>query len=290
MSRKHYFLRLILILSLLFLAACSSSRNESNSGHDKASPEATPPEIVQTQDAFSQRLTNSERKVIYEALLSILVNDIDKAVDDLNNKALIIGGYVANSSRNSSDDHPSASVTYRIPQDNYLDFLVYARDLGEIENEYIDSKDVTEEFVDLEARLLSYRTHEERLLAMYELGQNIDELLALERELARVRENIETIEGRLRYFEENIEMTLVTINLYKGSGVTEIPGIKPVGFKETLRRALKAIVNSLTFLLNILSYGLVALAASLPFLIPALALIILFFHLRRKRKKTDTTP
>lgn len=284
MSRKHFLLRFLLTLALLFIAACSSSKVENGPDTNRDQSRAAPPGVALEQDK------PMERKIIYQASLSVSVDDVDKAAADLYNKALVLGGYVANSSRNSAGESPFARITYRIPQGHYPDFLGFARGLGEADNETIDSTDVTEEFVDLEARLLSLKAHETRLLAMYELGQSIEELLALERELARVRGEIETIEGRLRYLEENVDMALVTVYLSKGPGVTEIPGIKPMGIEETLRRALKAVVNSFTFLLNVLSYGLVVLAASLPFAIPALALVIIFIRLRRKRKKTETTP
>ena len=70
-------------------------------------------------------------------------------------------------------------------------------------------------------------------------AETVEELLFVEKELARVREDIEVIEGKLRYLSQMVEMATVTVYLTEDPGVTEVPDLKPVGIRETLRRALK---------------------------------------------------
>lgn len=281
MSRKDLTLGLLFVLVIALAASACSSADLGSS---------VPKEYDQGNEAPSEGDSTSgerivERKVIYEALLSVKVPDVDKAVRDLNGKAADLGGYVADSNRDNARDLPTARITYRIPQARYTDLMAYARTLGEPGTEWIDSTDVTEEFVDLEARLANRLVHEERLLAMLSKTESVEELLAVERELARVREDIEIIEGRLRYLGEKVDMATVTISLSQQPGATEVPGIKPVGISETLRRALKAIVTSATLFLDVLSFLVIAIAALLPFAVPVLALLWLIFYLRRKKKK-----
>lgn len=281
MSRKDLTLGLLFVLVIALVASACSSADLGSS---------VPKEYDQGNEAPSEGDFTSgerivERKVIYEALLSVKVPDVDKAVRDLNGKAADLGGYVADSNRDNARDLPTARITYRIPQARYTDFMAYARNLGEPGTEWIDSTDVTEEFVDLEARLTNRLVHEERLLAMLSKTESVEELLAVERELARVREDIEIIEGRLRYLGEKVDMATVTISLSQQPGATEVPGIKPVGISETLRRALKAIVTSATLFLDVLSFLVIAIAALLPFAVPVLAILWLIFYLRRKKKK-----
>lgn len=278
MFKRSMTLLLVLFL-VLGLAACSSGSKESrpqdyNGGGEPApeAPDTGPGEVTQ-------------RKVIYEGSLSVTVAELDKAVQELNAKAEALGGFIASSSRNNSQDSPSARTTFRIPQARYQDFLAFARGLGEPGNEWIDSTDVTEEFVDLDARLANRRAHEERLLDMLTMATKVEELLTVERELARVREDIEVIEGRLRFFGEKVDLATITISLSQSPGSTEVPGIKPVGLSETMRRALKAISRSVTLFLDLLSYLVIALAGLLPFAIPALAALWLLVHLSRKRSK-----
>lgn len=283
MSRKYSTLGLILVLVLaLAVSACSSGSSSKDS--------LAPGDYDQENEApssgdFTSGDQIAERKVIYAATLSVTVPDVDKAVRDLNGKAANLGGYISDSSRDNHPDLPTARITYRIPQARYTDFMAYARELGEPGSEWIDSTDVTEEFVDLEARLANRLVHEERLLVMLGKTESVEELLSVERELARVREDIEVIEGRLRYLGEKVDMATVTISLAQQPGATEVPGMKPVGIRETLRRALKAIVTSATLFLDVLSFIVIAIAALLPFAIPVLAILWLIFWLRRKKKK-----
>ena len=285
MSRKKvYALGLILVLTIALAAsACSSGSKDSLAPGNRDDGNEAP---GGDYDYTSGEPTNiSERKAIYEALVSVTVTDVEKAVRDINAKAADLGGYIANSLRENSSDFPAARITYRIPQARYTDFMAFARGLGEPGTEWIDSADVTEKYVDLEARLANRLVHEERLLAILSKTGSVEELLSVERELSRVREDIEVIEGQLRYLQEKVAMATVTVSLFQQPGATEVPEMKPIGIRETLRRALKAVVTSSTLFLDVISYFLIIIAALLPFAIPALAILWLILYLHRKKKK-----
>ncbi|HPZ22445.1 MAG TPA: DUF4349 domain-containing protein [Bacillota bacterium] len=279
MSRKHLALYLIFFLVLSLAATACSSADHKASDYEPGT--TAPGEYTNTEAPAS------ERKVIYSAYLSVTVTNVDKAVQDLDAKATSLGGYISESNRNHNKEYPTASITYRIPQTKYLEFLAYARSLGEFSTEKTDTTDVTEEYIDLEARLANRLVHEERLLEMLGKAETVEELLFVEKELARVREDIEVIEGKLRYLSQMVEMATVTVYLTEDPGVTEVPDLKPVGIRETLRRALKAIVTSATIFLDILSYLVIALAALLPFALPIAIIVGLILFYRRKKKQAQ---
>lgn len=281
MSRKQLTCGLIflLVVSLVASACSSGSRNSADYDESKAPSGGEPSNMAGEQ--------TSERKVIYSVYLSVTVANVDKAVQELDAKAANLGGFISESNRNHTVDSPTATITFRIPKAKYSEFLTYARSLGEFDTEKIDSTDVTEEYVDLEARLANRLVHEERLLDMLSKTENVEELLSVEKELARVREDIEVIEGRLRYLSEKVDMATITVYLSQDAGVTEVPGLKPVGLGETLRRALKAIVTSSTVFLDILSYIVIALAALLPFALPIAIIVGLILLFRRKKKQAQ---
>lgn len=285
MSRKKvYALGLILVLSIALAAsACSSGSKDSLAPGNRDDGNETPGGDYDYTPGEPTKI--SERKVIYEALIAVTVADMEKAVRDINAKAAELGGYVANSVRDNSTDFPTARITFHIPQARYTDFMAFARGLGEPGTERIDSADVTEKYVDLEARLANRLVHEERLLAILSKTGTVEELLSVERELSRVREDIEVIEGQLRYLREKVALATVTVSLSQKPGATEVPEMKPIGVKETLRRALKAVVTSSTLFLDVISYLLIITAALLPFTIPVLAILWLILYLRRKKKK-----
>lgn len=281
MSRKHLTWSLIFFLVLSLVAsACSSPASEKASDYE---PGTTPPgEYTNTADEQA-----SERKVIYTAYLTVAVKDVDKAVQDLEAKTTSLGGYISESNRNHNTETPTASITFRIPRAEYMEFLAFARSLGEFGTEKTDTTDVTEEYIDLDARLANRLVHEERLLDMLSKAKTVEELLFVEKELARVREDIEVLEGKLRYLSQKVEMATVTVYLTEDPGVTEVPGLKPVGIRETLRRAMKAVVTSATVFLDLLSYIVIAIAALLPFALPIAIIVGLILLFRRKKKQAQ---
>ncbi len=277
MSRNRM---LVLMLALLILVSACSSRSPGlggvNDGWEGSDPGAPSPSEDYGYSA--------PRQVIYEVSLDVSVTDLDSSIEALSQKATALGGYISNSYRNNSSDQPNASIKFRIPQARYQEFLQFAREQGEPGQESVNSTDVTEEYLDLEARLANRQVHEERLLELLTQTGSVEELLSVERELARVREDIEVIEGRLRYLGDRVALASVEIYLRQRPGETEVPGLKPVGIRETLRRSLRALIGSATLFLDIISYTFIILAALLPFALPAALVICLIIWLRRRSK------
>lgn len=271
---KTRWLAIILVLILVLSGGCSASKDYHGPGDGSSGDSENPGE------------GDFPRQVIYNVWLNLRVDNLERAVNLLAQEASSKGGFISESTRDNSRDEPWARITYRIPQDHYPAFLAYARGLGIPGQETVASTDVTEEYIDLEARLFNRRRHEESLANMYAQAKTVDELIQVERELARVREEIEVIEGRLRYLREKVALATVQITLTQQAGATEIPGLKPVGIGETLRRAGRAIVTSSTLFLDFLSFLVVAIAAILPFVLP-LALVVFFLLRARRKRKTS---
>jgi hypothetical protein len=100
----------------------------------------------------------------------------------------------------------------RIPVDRYESFLEELSTLGVTENFNQTAQDVTEEFVDLEARIANKRQLEKRILQLLEESEGkVEEILEVERELARVRSEVEQMDGRLRYLTNRTDLTTITI-------------------------------------------------------------------------------
>jgi neutral trehalase len=102
----------------------------------------------------------------------------------------------------------------RIPVEKYEEFLLGLEKLGIPEHRTQTAQDVTEEFVDLEARIANKRKLEQRILQLVEdRDGKINDVIDVERELARVREEIERMEGRMRYLSNRAALTTVTITV-----------------------------------------------------------------------------
>ena len=192
-------------------------------GRDAASNSAAPNRFPQLQDGDSQR------KIIYRAQLDLVVNDFDKT--ELAAPRLVAehGGYLADVhlARNAGDNR-YGKWTIRVPVDRFEAFLDAASKLGVPTRRQQSGQDVTEEYIDLEARLVTKQKFEERLIKLVEdRADSVKDLIVVEQQLARVRTEIEQMQGRQRYLQNQTSMTTVTLTAQEQHDYTppETPGL-----------------------------------------------------------------
>ncbi|HYE59878.1 MAG TPA: DUF4349 domain-containing protein, partial [Candidatus Kapabacteria bacterium] len=148
---------------------------------------------------------------------------------------------------------PTAYVTVRIPAKEFDAGVTATKQLGEVKSEHVSGQDVTAEYVDLEAQIRNLRATEQQFLTIMQRATQIQDVLAVQRELSIVRGQIEQIQGRMKYLSESAEMSTLTINL--STDAASLPVIdqkeawKPLAVaKDALRSLLnlgKAFVNFL---------------------------------------------
>ncbi|MEO8439637.1 MAG: DUF4349 domain-containing protein [Spartobacteria bacterium] len=155
------------------------------------------------------------RKLIRSAQLELQVLNYDAAVQRLTTFASETGGFVATqSSLKLPNGKLQGTVVIKVLPENLDRFLEKARGLGELKNQTLGSQDVTKAYLDTDARLRNAQRMETRLLEMLEKKTGkVSDLLEVEKELARVRESIEQMQGELKYYEALVQYATVTISL-----------------------------------------------------------------------------
>ncbi len=220
-SRLTQFVFLILTVSMLIVApACKKkevfSKNEERvSFHaengmgdfrqkDKAAPAA---------EAEPAPASPSKRKVIVTHSLALEVGNLSSAFKSIIDLAAIQGGYTTETDRTRNDDGSyMGSVTMRVPPGSVGGLLEKLRGFGKVISENSTGEDITDEYVDLEARLKNMRASETRLQGLLtRRTQKLADVLAVEKELTRVRGDIESFEAQKRNWE--ILTALVTIRI-----------------------------------------------------------------------------
>jgi hypothetical protein len=149
----------------------------------------------------------------------------------------------------------------RVPVDQYDGFLQKVRTLGEVQSVNVTSQDVTEEFVDVSARVAAKKVQEQRLIDLIKnaVGK-LDEILKVEAELARVRGEIERMEGRIRVLKDLSELTTITIT------VREMKDYKPPEAPTFATKMRRAWQDSTTEFWENAGLMVLSLVAWLPFL------------------------
>ena len=154
------------------------------------------------------------RKIIYNTRIELVVEDYQTFESKLPHLVNSIGGFVANNSTDRRyNDSQYGTWIVRIPVTQYHEFLEGVTTLGFAESRKEQAQDVTEEFVDVEARIKNKKQLEDRILKMLdERSGKLADVLEIERELSRVREEIERMEGRIRLLKDRTSLATVTIN------------------------------------------------------------------------------
>ena len=207
-------------------------------------------------DQKAQPLTNQERMIIYNAQISIETGEIQAVLSKIEALAVDYGGYVAGSSRSSYGTQTVAEITIRIPKDRFHAAVDQIEEFGKVLDERTASDDVTQQYVDLRARLDNLQRQEKRLQEILAMAKTVDEVLTVERELERVRGQIESLQGQIEYLEGNAEMSNVAVQLTEPSPPFTPPGMNWAEILQMALAALFAIVSGLI----ILAFSIIPLA------------------------------
>lgn len=255
----------------LLLAGCSSNEKDdsaSESQDEKAESKmdaSISGNKVQEEAAEKEGMTD-ERKVIHQAQLELKVKNLEKAQMKIENKVAEYGGYVVESNVYREDEElVEGTITVRVPEAHFQDFLTDSEgEASEVVGRNVTGQDVTEQYVDLKARLKSKRAVEERLLAFMKDAEKTEDLLKISADLAVVQEEIEQLTGQIKYLENQTSYSTVTITLSQDRIV--VPGIDNKELN-TWERTKKQLATSANLLLKAGSGIIVFIIGNLPILI-----------------------
>jgi glucan-binding YG repeat protein len=293
---------LIAFISLvLFLAACSSNskRDESKMSSDSSmgmdSGQAAIEEKSQVsfdnnakqEEAAPRELDIPSQMVIYQADLQLRVKKFEQTLQNIEEQVAKYGGYISESNVSKDGvEQVSGQITVRIPQKNFQAFLRDAEgQAAEVLQRNITGTDVTEEYVDLESRLKSKRVVEERLTSFMKTAQKTEDLLKISADLAAVQEEIETIQGRMKYLENQTSLSTIHISLFENKVI--VPNLEDEDLN-TWDKTKKQFMNSTNMLLAAISWLFVFMVGNLPILvILALVAVSIYLFIKKVLKKND---
>lgn len=227
-----------------------------------------------------------ERRIIYEATLVLVVQDTERAAQQVIRATEALGGYVVNATLYRVDSQVRGNITVRVPQERFEDALARFRELAvRVDREERSTQDVTTEYVDLEARLQNLQATEQELRALLrevrQRTQQASDIMEVYRELTRVREEIERIKGRMQVLDRltayaTIDITLQPYELSQPVSQRWDPRITLRRAWSTLLRAGQVLVDAVIYLV------VVGLPLAVAVGIPAAGLVVLVRRLRRR--------
>lgn len=272
--------QLVLLLSICVLFSCDNTTSAfTNEGDIAMSPVfemADDLEEMVVEKKFNAAPSKQvEQKIIKTGNLRFETQELEKTRTRIVAAVKKAGGYIQSDNSGKNYDSHYQNLTIRVPSQQFdTVFTEIGEGVAYFDEKTVSQRDVTEEFVDIQARLKAKRALEERYLALLVKAKNVQEMLSIERELANIREEIESREGRLKYLQSQVSESTIHISFYKTTVETGVT----ISYGTKILNALKGGWNGVSvFFLGLLHLW--------PFLILVGAGVFFIRRYVRKKKK-----
>lgn len=281
--RQGRVVALALMLGLIVAAGCAAGDavQENRAGNETFSPTTTMPAFTATTAAGAstettyasdgagsktsgdygvtgpveagalgtdQLAASLDRKIISNAdvLVEVDRGKFQVAFDTALLLADKFGGYVVSSTSTASDDEGtmrSGTIALRVPETAFAQALSDVAKLGEVKSRNVDAQDVTEEYLDLAARLKNAEAQEKAFLSLLDKAKTIDEILQVRQVLSQTQVEVEQLKGRIRFLDEHTSFSTLAISIYEVG--TDVATTGNWGFVAASKDALHAFVGSI---------------------------------------------
>ncbi|MFB9235175.1 DUF4349 domain-containing protein [Plantactinospora siamensis] len=285
------------LAAMLALGGCSGSDSDGSSTGNRAADGAAPAQpggaaqngAAGKQGAEAQPgagagqvdLRAPQRAIIYTGSLTVRVPDVDAAATRAGTIVTGVGGYVGGDQR-SRDGSEQATLVLRVPAERFQRVVADLAGLGEAEKRELNSQDVTEETVDLDARIATQRARVDsgrRLLAQ---AKSLADLVSLESEVAKREADLASLEAKQRRLADLTALSTVTLDLVEAEAA-------PVAAKDDRGGFLAGLGGGWEALREVVGVLLIVLGALLPFaLVFGVPALLAAWLVRRRRRRTAT--
>jgi hypothetical protein len=247
-----------------------------------APPPPPAPKVDQVQfvepvvtNAEEKIIEKIEQKIIKNGNIKFETNDLDETYKQMIAAVKKHKAIIQNDTEGKEYSSIFRRIMVRVPSKNFDMFLSdISKGVSYFDNKEISSQDVTEEYIDTDARLKAKKILEARYLELLKKANKVSEMLEIEAQLSAIREEIEAKQGQLRYMQSQVSMSTINIEFYK-TVANEEGATMSYGSK---------IWNAITSGLNAISSFFIGLLSIWPFLIILAASV--YFIRKRFKKKT----
>ena len=219
------------------------------------------------------QIFDGERALILTGSVSMRATDPWAVSDRVQAIAVGAGGDVISLSQSGSAEQRSAMLTIRVPQERFNDALRQIRDIADIEvlSSSVEGKDVTDQFIDLEARLKAKVAEEQRYLALLARADKIEDILRIDQVLAQVRTQVEQLTAQLNSIKARTTFSTITVQVIP---LLAEPPVDPLAYdpSRTLERAFAALSSVLRVAADAFIWALVF--GWLPLTLLGLAMLV----------------
>ncbi|BCJ58616.1 DUF4349 domain-containing protein [Micromonospora endophytica] len=272
-------------LALLLLAGCSDSGDSGSNDSAATDARVAAPaqeggDARQETQAGAGAATDTrvdQRSIIYTGAMRVTVEDVETAARNAVGIATRAGGFVGGDQRHSAEADAVAELQLRVPAERFYAVVEELAGLGDQQSREINTQDVTEETVDLDARIASQRARVDSARRLLARASSISDLVAVENELARREADLASLEAKKRRLSDLTALSTINVSLV-GPDASTAEEESPLGFLVGLSGGWRAFLASMTVLLTVLG-------AVLPWLLVLGVPLGALWWLSRRRRR-----
>jgi len=164
-------------------------------------------------DNLANNTAATGKQVISQASVSLNVSNVSTALNQVETMAQNLGGSVDNMNSSGAQNQQQANVTIRVPANQFLTALNQLQGMGTVESQNINSQDVTQQYIDLQAQLTSAQLEEQSLQAILAKATTVSDEIAIQDQLTQVIAQVENLQGQINYMQNQVAMSTITVNL-----------------------------------------------------------------------------
>jgi hypothetical protein len=252
------------------------AQDSSGGGGVAAAPPAPGP-----ASAPAQQVEPVDRSIIYTASLAVTVPDVNKAANDAGTAATAVGGSVSADQRTLDADRSVATLTLRVPSAAFASTVEKVAKLGTEVSRSMQTQDVTESIVDVDARITTQRASVDRVRALLAQAKTIGEVVSIESELTRREADLDSLEQRKAKLSGLVALSTITLTL-RGPAAPAPPNPAPeeTGFWAGLKAGWHAFLSSAKVALLVIGW---LLPWVLVIGVPVWAVLLLLRRFRPRR-------
>lgn len=210
-------------IALAFLIFACGQRNEMANKdafqESLALPAPSEVSLAKAEQEQESEPIQTERKLIKNGSLSMETSSTKKAKAEIEKICKEMKAYISSENQFNYEDRLQFNTVIRVPANHFDELTSKVEALAShVESKNISTDDVTEEFIDIEARLKTKKELETRYREILKQAHTVTDILAIESQIGSVRSEIESMEGRLKYLKNQVSFSTLTLTFYEHIG------------------------------------------------------------------------
>lgn len=272
------------VCAAILVIGCGAPRSslEAEGSAPMGMDQAVTAEVASTKSAAAP-IPESPRQIIRRGNLVVRVPDLRAAESKASSAATQARGYVESvQTNNLTESVSTVTMVLRVPSHRFAELMTSFEAYGEILHKSISTEDITTQVVDMEARLRVMRAQEEVYLGLLRQSKSLRDSLAVQEQLMRLRQEIESQESILKAQKDQAAMSTLTLEFR--SAAAQVPQVPKDWASEAWNQGVNQLSASSRWLAASLVYGAVIAPLWLP------PVVLVGWWIRRRRKKRGAPP